>query len=421
MGAMKKLIMFLLLFSLSGTAFCEEAVKEEKESLVQAKEQTQDTESIFAKEGLTSQEFLEITSAYYNNPRPDKLISCLKVILTQNEIMADEARFAPFAHFTAAIAHNDETVMAKLKELNDSYAGKQKVSIERIISEAENFKSPAPDSPKDLDYLWAEYSATGQKEPVQKIIAVFDNPENATDFALLAAAEFSLKYNAETTQSVYLIIEEASANAQGTTKQVLDKILKSFQQKWQKYGFVKKDVLDDKLSRLDQMIKDNPDDAANYLSRAIALANNLNYNQALSDFLKALSLNPNLPIANNYVGFIYLDKGKIDQAEPYLKKAIEQSPKFSKPYFNLARIYLYKNELDNAIAQISKAMELQPDFYEAYLLRSQIYFNKKQYYDSIADLKKVAEINPELKQQVEGQIKVIRLLIMNQPSAINKK
>jgi len=421
MGAMKKLIMFLLLFSLSGVAFSEDAVEEKKESIVQAKDQAEDTESIFAKEGLTSQEFLEITSAYYNNQRPDKLISCLKVILAQNEIVTDEARFGPFAHFIAAIAGNDETVMTKLKELNDSYAGKQKASIERIINEAENFKSPVAASPKDLDYLWAEYSATGQKEPVQKIIAVFDNPENAMNFALLAAAEFSLEYNAKTTQPVYFIIEEASASAQGTTKQVLDKILKSFQQKWQKYGFVKKDVLDDKLSRLDQMIKDNPSDAANYLSRAIALANNLNYNQALGDFLKALELNPNLPIANNYVGFIYLDKGKIDQAEPYLKKAIEQSPKFSKPYFNLARIYLHENELDNAITQVSKAMELQPDFYEAYLLRSQIYFNKKQYYDSIADLKKVAEINPELKTQVESQIKVIRLLIMNQPSAVNKK
>jgi len=80
-------------------------------------------------------------------------------------------------------------------------------------------------------------------------------------------------------------------------------------------------------------------DAANYFSRGMALANNLNYDKALGDFLKALSLNPNLPTANNYVGFIYIDKGKYDEAEPYLKKAIEQSTNFSKPYLTAFKPY----------------------------------------------------------------------------------
>lgn len=178
----------------------------------------------------------------------------------------------------------------------------------------------------------------------------------------------------------------------------------------QKYGFVKESVLAEKINRLDQMIKDSPQDAANYLSRGLALANNHYYDKALGDFLKALSLNPNLPIANNYVGFIYINNGKYDEAELYLRTAIEQSPNFSKPYFNLARIYQQRNKLDNAIEQITKSMELEPNFYEAYIMRAGFYYNKGEYDRSLEDLNKAININPNLKKQLENQIKIIQQL-----------
>ena len=184
-----------------------------------------------------------------------------------------------------------------------------------------------------------------------------------------------------------------------------DAILKRY---LNKYGFTNTNFFNEKIRRLNALIKANPKDAANYLSRGIAYANNLYYDRALPDFLTALHLNHNLPIANNYIGFININKGKYDEAEPYLKKAIEQSPNFSKPYFNLASIYKRRNKLDNAIEQITKAIECEPNFYEAYIVRAGIYYNKNEYDKAIADLEKAIKINPSLKQQLEYQIKIIQ-------------
>ncbi len=366
------------------------------------------SDAAFEKEGLTKQDLSEISNYYYKNPQPDKLISYLKAVLSQDALIAHELFFGPFVHFIATIAQNDTILLNRVKELKGSYSGIPKDAIERIIKETENFKSLMPISPIDLNYLWAEFSATGKKVPVRKIISIFDNPESASNL-LLAAAESSLKFNAEVHQAVYEIIREDAATAQGMKKQVLDKVLKDIGMKWQKYGFVQEGVLNEKIARLDQMIKDNPGDANNYLARGGVLANNFNYDKALEDFHKALSLNQNLPIANNYVGYIYVNQGKYDEAEPYLKKAIEQAPNFSKPYFNLARIYFRRNALDKAIEQITKTIEYEPSSYEAYIMRAEIYYNKKEYDKSINDLEQAIKLNASLKERLDAQIKAIQL------------
>lgn len=159
------------------------------------------------------------------------------------------------------------------------------------------------------------------------------------------------------------------------------------------------------ISRINELIKSNPQDANNYFSRGMEYANNFCYDKALKDFKKALSLNPNMPAANNYVGFIYIAKGRFDKAEEYCKKAIEQTSNFSKPYFNLARIYKHREDFDNAMYQITKALEYEPNFYEAYILRAEIFIDKEEYANAISDLKKAIKLNPPSKNLLEGWIK----------------
>lgn len=183
---------------------------------------------------------------------------------------------------------------------------------------------------------------------------------------------------------------------------------KNLKPRLSKYGYVDKKYLDDRLKRLNDAIKANPQDANNYFSRGMVYANNFYFNQALDDFKKALSLNPNLPIANNYVCYIYINKRQFDKAEEYCQRAIKQSPNFSKPYFNLARIYQHRKNFDKAVEQITKAIDLERNFYEGYILRSEFFYNKGEYIKAIDDLKKAIELNAPDKNYLQESIKRIQ-------------
>jgi hypothetical protein len=134
-----------------------------------------------------------------------------------------------------------------------------------------------------------------------------------------------------------------------------------------------------RIALLDKMIQDNPGDASNYFSRGHTYTNHFYYQKALADFQNALSLNPNMPAAHNYIGYLYMGKKKYKEAEKHFLRAIELSPNFSKPYFNLAVIYYYKKDFDQALEYINKAIAYEANFQEAYAWRDYIFSAKEKY------------------------------------------
>jgi len=181
-----------------------------------------------AKQGLSMNDARNISTFYYRNPQPDKLIALLKAILSQKELITDKSHFDVFAHLLATVACNDTTFFDKINHLQNMYTGLQKEALQEIIYQAKNFKSPPPSSPKYLDYLWAEFNVTGNEMPVKKIISVLNFPnENINDLLLIKAAEWSLKSNAKQHKKVYDIIKSESYSASGILQKKLLKILEN--------------------------------------------------------------------------------------------------------------------------------------------------------------------------------------------------
>jgi hypothetical protein len=112
-------------------------------------------------EGISQTDSDNVGGYYYKDPQPDKLISVLKEMLSQDSVISNTSQFATTAHLFAAVANKDKEVLDKIVLLVDSYSGKQKDALNKIIQEAQNFYSPEPNTPKDLDYLWGEFIATG--------------------------------------------------------------------------------------------------------------------------------------------------------------------------------------------------------------------------------------------------------------------
>ena len=213
------ILLFVTILCFTVQTFAQNASKNNRAALI---------ESALAKEGLTMEDSNAIVSYYYQNPQPDKLVSVVKAVLSQDELISDPSHFGPLTHFIATVAHSNQGFLNNLKNIKLGYAGIQKDAIEQMISEAENFNSPLPNSPKDLDYLWAEFNATGNSEPVKKIISVLGYlPHGSENLLLIGVAEWSLGANARQHKKVYEIIQKESISATGTLKDKLDNILKT--------------------------------------------------------------------------------------------------------------------------------------------------------------------------------------------------
>ncbi len=88
------------------------------------------------------------------------------------------------------------------------------------------------------------------------------------------------------------------------------------------------------------------------------------YGEAIEHFARVLKINNN-PTATlytlYYMGLVYLDREMFDDAEEFLKKAIEKGPNLQEAYYHLAITYERKGEIDKSIEYLRKTIEINPE------------------------------------------------------------
>jgi len=138
-----------------------------------------------------------------------------------------------------------------------------------------------------------------------------------------------------------------------------------------------------------------PTDATAYLYRGAAHFTKGLYDEAISDFTKAIEINPESADGYTNRGAAYGEKGLYDLAISDFTKAIEINPEDSDGYVNRGIAYAQIRLYDLAISDLTKAIEINPRDARAHLGRGEIYCNVKANYDAaILDFTKVIEINP---------------------------
>jgi|SRR5215211_986604 len=83
--------------------------------------------------------------------------------------------------------------------------------------------------------------------------------------------------------------------------------------------------------KLDKLVEERPKDTYVYAFRGILRSNQVNYEAALSDLNKAVSLNDSNAYAYSGIATVYYEKGKFDKAVEISKKALERAP--GNPYY----------------------------------------------------------------------------------------
>jgi tetratricopeptide (TPR) repeat protein len=118
--------------------------------------------------------------------------------------------------------------------------------------------------------------------------------------------------------------------------------------------------------------------------------------QAISDYNKALEINPMDAEAYNNRGNAYSRKDLLDQAISDCNKALEINPRYAAAYYNRGVAYRKKGLYDQAIADYTKVLEINVRSASAYINRAMVYYLKGNYDKSWDDVTKAQELGHQI-------------------------
>ena len=118
--------------------------------------------------------------------------------------------------------------------------------------------------------------------------------------------------------------------------------------------------------------------------------------QAISDYTKALEINPGNAEAYFKRAFWYGVKGQHDEAISDYTKALEINPRVAATYNNRGVSYDSKGQHDQAILDYTKALEINPSYADAYNNRAFSYFKKGEYEKSWEDIEKAESLGHQI-------------------------
>jgi hypothetical protein len=115
-----------------------------------------------------------------------------------------------------------------------------------------------------------------------------------------------------------------------------------------------------------------------YYNRGIAYNTVGDYDHAIEDFSREISLNPTDARAYYDQGLAYCYKKDFDRGLEDFNAAIALNPRYAQAYNNRGNVYYVKGNVENAIADFSQAIMINPQFFQAY-------FNRAIAFSSIGD------------------------------------
>jgi tetratricopeptide (TPR) repeat protein/serine/threonine protein kinase len=138
-----------------------------------------------------------------------------------------------------------------------------------------------------------------------------------------------------------------------------------------------------------------PAHAHAYYCRGNAFQNLGRFDEAISDYTKAIELNPKLADAWHNRGALYCDRlGQPEKALADLSKALELEPKDAENWFNRGETYTELDQPQKALADYNKAIELEPKFVQALNNRGNAYAKLDRPEKALADYNKAIELAP---------------------------
>jgi Tfp pilus assembly protein PilF len=112
-------------------------------------------------------------------------------------------------------------------------------------------------------------------------------------------------------------------------------------------------------------------------------------------FRQALSVTANNDVAENNLGIVFLQQGKLDEAISLLQTAVDLRPDNSPAQENLAKALLQKGRVPEALVHYRKLVELQPDNFEVHNIVGTVLVQQHHIQEGVEEWQKVLIIQPD--------------------------
>jgi predicted Zn-dependent protease len=117
--------------------------------------------------------------------------------------------------------------------------------------------------------------------------------------------------------------------------------------------------------------------------------------QAIAEYIKALTVNADRPEALVNLNNLYLSMQKVEQAQAEYEKAIAIDPTFMSAYVNLADLYRARKLDHEGKRYLLDAIDRQPDSGVAYHALGLLYVRLQKMNDALFALQKAVQLEPE--------------------------
>ncbi len=151
---------------------------------------------------------------------------------------------------------------------------------------------------------------------------------------------------------------------------------------------------DEAISEFNKAIKAEPNSAEAYRRRGVSKRLSDDVRGALRDFDKAILLDPTNNLTYFGRGLVYQNEGKFDLAIADYTNALAINPQYASAYYNRGTAYQGQEKYELAIADYSSTIAINPRHAKAYSNRGSSYEIQGKYDLAIDDYEKAITIDP---------------------------
>ena len=139
----------------------------------------------------------------------------------------------------------------------------------------------------------------------------------------------------------------------------------------------------------------NPDAFLAYNNLGYILLQKGRVDEATNQFQKALEIQPDYDMAHNNLGYVFLQKGQVDEAIAHYQKILESHPDNPSAHYNLGIALVQKGQVDEAIAQYQIVLKTHPNDPNAHYNLGIALVQKGRVDEAIAHYQRALEIQPD--------------------------
>jgi arylsulfatase A-like enzyme/cytochrome c-type biogenesis protein CcmH/NrfG len=149
---------------------------------------------------------------------------------------------------------------------------------------------------------------------------------------------------------------------------------------------------------LKKALTEQPDLPVANMQYGIAQARLRNYAEAIVPLQKAVQLMPENGMGHFELGLALFETGDWKAAAPQFEAAVDRAPKWADAQFSLASVYARIDRVPEAIQHLDICLRLDPGHYRANLLRGRILSLQHKPAEALPNLKKAVEAQPDSRE-----------------------